>query len=190
MKNPVNGSVLAHLRIVTRPAHDQIENAINLLDEKLDLARYMGILERFYGFWRSWEPLTGLLLPDDAFYRSRRRLFLLKADLATLGLSSSAMEFLPLCPAPPLRNHAEALGSLYVMEGSTLGGRVIQQNVKRCLGLTEQAGCRYFAGYGSNTGAMWWSFLNRLEQTPVDDVIAVGNGALATFERLTVWLTA
>ena len=95
---------------------------------------------------------------------------------------------LPMCSAPVLRNAAEALGSLYVMEGSTLGGRVIERNVKRCLGLDAQHGCTYFAGYGMHTGTMWRSFLTQLDQAPAVDAEQIADGATATFECLALWL--
>ena len=128
------------------------------------------------------------LFQDETFLDPRRRMYLLQADLAALGLSARAVAMLPTCPAPVLRNAVEALGSLYVMEGSTLGGRVIERNVERCLGLNARHGCTYFAGYGARTGAMWRSFLTRLDQAPAADAEQVADGATATFERLAWWL--
>ena len=74
------------------------------------------------------------LLQDRPFLNPRRRLHLLEADLAVLGSSARAVDALQACPVPLLHDAAEALGSLYVIEGSTLGGRIIQRNVERCLG--------------------------------------------------------
>ena len=128
------------------------------------------------------------LCQDAAFLDPRRRMHLLQADLAALGLSAREVALLPMCPVPVLRNAAEALGSLYVMEGSTLGGRVIERNVERCLGLDARHGCTYFAGYGTHTGAMWRSFLARLDQVPAADAEQVADGATETFERLAWWL--
>lgn len=47
-------------------------------------------------------------------------------------------------------NAAEALGALYVFEGSTLGAAVIAR-------LVEDATFRYLEGYGPETEAMWSS---------------------------------
>lgn len=182
------GALLARLRTVTRPAHDKLEGTLGLLDERLGLDAYRRVLERFYGFWRGWEPQVAALFQDAAFLGPRRRMHLLQADLATVGLSAHAVHMLPTCPLPILRDAVEALGSLYVMEGSTLGGRLIERNVERCLGLSGQDGCSYFAGYGAHTGRMWRSFLARLDQAPVTDAQQVADGAVATFERLAWWL--
>lgn len=178
--------VLAQLRAATRPAHERLDGALGLLGGQLDCAAYTRLVERFYGFWRGWEPHVAAQLHDEAFLAPRRRLHLLAADLAALGRSPHAIEQLPSCPVPLVRDAAEALGSLYVMEGSTLGGRVIQRNVERCLG---PAACSYFAGYGPDTGAMWRSFLARLDDAPAAQASQVARGATATFERVGWWLT-
>ena len=183
-----SGAVLAHVRAVTRPAHNALEGALGLLDERLDLGAYTNVLARLYGFWSGWEPQVATLLQDRALSNPRRRLHLLAADLAALGVSGAAVKALPLCPLTTLHDAAEALGSLYVMEGSTLGGRVIQQNVERCLGDDGRSSCRYFNGYGANTGTMWRSFVARLDEAPVADADRIGQGAVATFERLGWWV--
>ena len=74
------------------------------------------------------------------------------------------------------------------MEGSTLGGRVIQRNVTLRLGFDDRFGCSYFAGHGANTGAMWRSFLARLDEAPMAEAERIADGACATFERLAWWL--
>lgn len=181
--------MLAHLRDATKSAHASLEGALGLLDDHLDLDAYRLLLERFYGFWHGWQPQVAALLQDEAFLEPRRRLHLLAADLATLGVSPHAVGMLPLRPMPPLRDAAEALGSLYVMEGSTLGGRTIERHVERCLGLSSRSGCTYFAGYGATTGVMWQSFLARLDEQPMRDAGRLAAGAGATFESVGWWLT-
>jgi heme oxygenase (biliverdin-IX-beta and delta-forming) len=183
-----SGTLIAHLRSVTRPAHDRLEGGLGLLDE-LGVDAYEAILSRLYGFWKGWQPQVAALLDDEALTRPRRRLHLLAADLAALGVSREALAALPLCPLTPLQGKAEALGSLYVMEGSSLGGRVIQRNVERCLQSVGLASCSYFNGYGAETGAMWRSFLARLDEVSADDMEGVGRGATATFDRLGMWLS-
>lgn len=181
------GTMLQQLRTATRPAHDALEGSLGLLDEQLDRDSYGPVLQRLYGFWQGWEPHVAVLLRGEML-AGQRRLHLLAADLATLGFSASAVALLPACPLPVLRDAAEALGSLYVMEGSTLGGRVILRNVERCLGLDANAGGSYFAGYGAATGSMWRAFLIRLDAVPAGDAARVATGATATFERLGWWL--
>ena len=184
---PASGALIAHLRRVTRPAHDRLEGGLGLLDE-LDVDSYEAILSRFYGFWKGWQPQVAGLLNDDALTKPRRRLHLLAADLGVLGVSREALAALPLCPLTTLQGDAEALGSLYVIEGSSLGGRVIQGNVERCLQGVGRASSSYFNGYGDGTGAMWRLFLKRLDEVPAGDMEGVSRGATTTFDRLGTWL--
>src|ERR1700678_3826263 len=130
----MNGALLTHLRAVTRPAHQALEGRLGVLDKHLGRDAYTSVLARFYGFWRGWQPQVTMLVQDEGLLGPRRRLHLLEAALGALGLSGRMLEALPQCPLPALRDALEGLGSLYVMEGSTLGGRLIQQNIKRCLG--------------------------------------------------------
>jgi len=174
---------------VTRPAHDRLEGASGLLDETLDRDAYQAVLERFYGFWRGWQPHVATMLQDRALSEPRRRLHMLAADLLVMGASARALGQLPVCPVPALRDAAGALGSLYVMEGSTLGGSVIRRHVERRLGFDGRSGCAYFAGYGADTGMMWRSFLARLDLAPAGDAERIAHGATATFERLAGWLS-
>jgi heme oxygenase len=183
------GATLAHLRRVTRPAHDRLEGALGLTDD-LDIDSYRKVLGRFYGFWVGWQPQVAVLLQDEALLQPRRRLHLLAADLAALGVSPQARDALPVCPLVPLRDGVEALGSVYVLEGSSLGGRVIERNVERCLASTGGKSCTYFRGYGAETGAMWRALLLRLDAVPAAHIERVGRGAVATFERMGSWLTS
>jgi len=170
------------LREGTRTDHDRLEDGLRLTDPAMTRDRYAEVLALFHGFWAGWEPRVATELRDDAFLAPRRRLHLLREDLRALGIEPAA---LPDCPPPELHGRGEAMGSLYVMEGSTLGGRVILKGLGR-LGLGEGGGTRYFAGHGEATGAMWRGFLARLDAEP--DREAVLRGARATFATLADWM--
>jgi heme oxygenase len=171
------------LREGTRIEHERVEDGLRLTDPALTLDRYRVVLARFHGFWAGWEPRMATELADAALLAPRLRLHLLRDDLRALGV---APDELPVAPPPPLHGHGEAMGSLYVMEGSTLGGRVILKGLGR-LGVPEDARS-YFAGHGEATGAMWRGFLARLEAEP--DADAVLRGAKATFAALGDWMLA
>ncbi len=181
--------MLNQLRTATRQTHQALEGVLGLLDEHLDLSAYTEVLRRLYGFWIGWEPQVAALIKDYSLVHPRRRLHLLAADLTALGFSREALDALPHCPLVDISSRAEAIGSLYVMEGSTLGGKLIGRNLERCLDPAGQAACTYFTGYGLQTGPMWKAFLIELASVPGDHAEAAARGATATFDRLGWWLT-
>lgn len=152
-----------------------------LLDPPLQRERFVRVLSGFHAFHRAWEPLVERLAgEEDAFLAPRRRLALLEADLAALGAS-------PVCSAEPmdfLTSRGQAWGSLYVMEGSALGGLVISKALRSADWLPE-AGLTYFNPYGRRTMAQWQAFLSRLDavaaEEPAEEIV---EGALATFAHL------
>jgi heme oxygenase (biliverdin-IX-beta and delta-forming) len=185
---PNDGAILAYLRQTTRPAHDAIEGAMGVMDANLNLATYRNILQRLYGFWAGWQPQIAGVMQDELLLTPRRRLHLLAADLMALGMPPAALDDLPRCPAVGLQDTAAAMGSLYVMEGSSLGGRVISRHVAHRLGAEGRDACRYFQGYGPQTGTMWLSFLARLNAESAAHKEQIAAGALATFTALGAWM--
>ena len=82
----------------------------------------------------------------------------LQDDLRSLGASGAAMTATPA----EISSEAEALGTLYVLEGATLG----LQTVRRRIGTRRLGGSRFLLGYGEATGASWREFVAHLETLP------------------------
>ncbi len=55
-----------------------------------------------------------------------------------------------------------AMGILYVIEGSSLGGRVILKHIQKTLNIEQATGAAFFAGYGDRTGILWKEFMEAL----------------------------
>ncbi|NCC28183.1 MAG: biliverdin-producing heme oxygenase [Gammaproteobacteria bacterium] len=76
-----------------------------------------------------------------------------------------------------------ALGGLYVLEGATLGGRVIAKHLRRCLGpALGSAGFLDF--HGEHSSAAWKRFASILDSLPAHgrmDAAEVVSGACTTF---------
>ncbi|MBI1180092.1 MAG: biliverdin-producing heme oxygenase [Alphaproteobacteria bacterium] len=142
------------------------------------------LLERFYGFHAAWEPAMAAGLGDDALFEPRRRLALLEADLHDLGRTPAELARLPRCIAAA-GLAAAPHGSLYVLEGATLGGQVIRRRLH-----ARGTPCpRYFNPYGAATGAMWSALKARLRgATTMEGRAAMTAAAVATFELLHDWL--
>jgi heme oxygenase len=181
--------ILQRLREETRPAHDRIERDLESLRAHTCIAHYRLLVARFFGFYADWEPAIAATLADEHFFAPRRKLHLLERDLAFLGYDMDAVRALPRCRnLPPLTSMAETLGSLYVLEGSTLGGQVIARRLERSLGFSDGRGYAFFRSYGREVGAMWRAFGERLLAQPADAGEACVRSAQLTFARLHGWL--
>ena len=188
MTTLVRDGLMAELRARTATEHQALEDALDILQVVRRPERLRALMERFYGFHAVWEP-TIAASPIAAFAADRGRLAHLRTDLAGLGLSEAELDALPHCrPAAALAaTAARAIGSLYVMEGSTLGGQVISRALKDAGG-SELA---YFNPYGRETGARWRAFAAWAEDAAAgEDRGVVVASAEATFALLRSWLTS
>ncbi|HEX8429996.1 MAG TPA: biliverdin-producing heme oxygenase [Longimicrobium sp.] len=181
--------ILDLLRARTSDAHERVENALPLMNPELDGATYARVIARFHAFHAALEPrlaavpgVDGLGLDLDA----RRKIPLLERDLRVLG--KAATEGAPAIPE--VGSVAAALGCMYVLEGSTLGGRVISRHLAT-LGIDPGSGGAYFSGYGERTGEMWRAFSDVIgsfaDENPgsTDEIVAAAD---ATFTLLERWL--
>ena len=181
-----SSDLLVRLREGTAGSHARLEEALALLSLPLARDRFGVLLERFHGFHAVWEPaITPWFEPS--FFGPRRRTGLIEADLAALGRPIATAQPSPCAAAVRLGESAErALGSLYVMEGSTLGGQVISRGLADA-GWTDDL--RYFHPYGRGTGGMWAAFKAMAAQrsNAVADPMILA-GAIVTFDLLHDWL--
>jgi len=175
--------LLTELREGTRDAHERLERRLDLLNAP-SRSRLRAVLAGFYGFHRVWEPSAERQLGEVMTGRSR--LSQLEADLTVLGETQS--ENISLCTAADIRTHEEAWGSLYVMEGSTLGGQLIRKGPNGLAGMPPE-GLAYFNGYGRRTAARWRELQGLLLSLPShlssEGIVA---GARKTFAVLHDWL--
>ena len=191
--------VLQRLKAATSAEHEAIEVALDLMAPGLTLRDYHRRLRRYHGFYAPIEPLLAAAA-DWQHWRldvtARAKTAWLDTDLACLECSElveDAANALPVCSAlPRLDTAAAAFGCLYVLEGATLGGRVISRHIERELGLNATHGARFFHGYGEQTGSMWKEFRTALsafaDNSPCEDQVV--SSAIATFTALRRWCAA
>lgn len=158
-------------------------------------ADYRRLLERMLGLHAPYEAaLAGVEWSGlDVSLPARRKAHLLAADLADLGASPEEIAGLPaLSPRPVLTDAVEGLGVLYVLEGSTLGGKYILRDVSARLGVRPDWGGRFFASYGRRVGPMWRECLAAIDTIPVDSPAAdrAERSAVEAFHRFEDWLGA
>lgn len=183
-------SPLPYLREVTAEQHRGLENHLNLLRPNFALDDYVAILKKFYGFWRPWEVRVAYALTAsyETFFARRRRSGAIERDLQNLGLRPPDFEHLPRAhDFPALDTIDAALGSMYVIEGSTLGGQLLSRHFMATVGVLPDQ-CSFFRGYGSETGWMWKQFELELAKRPRSSYPAMADAAVETFRSLRRWL--
>lgn len=158
----IEAGLLKELREKTRTEHTRIESVLRLT-HPMSAARYAGVMAGFHEFLWRWEPRVAAALPAHLrdWSAKRKRSGFAADDLRQLGgphtphLAHAAERAVR---SIPMADVAGALGSMYVIEGSALGGQVITPLLKQHLGLTPSHGARYFHGHGPATAAMWREF--------------------------------
>jgi len=183
----------ARLRSQTALLHDQAATILGLPGAIQTLDHYRDCLDRFLGFYT---PLERSLATFVEWYAhgftlpSPSHSCCLAADLAVLGTNGPGGSPAPPALLPHLPTFAHALGALYVVEGSTLGGRVILRDVERRLGQQITGATRFFGGGGMAAGPVWQQFRTALDgfgdDRPrlCDDVVT---GAQRTFRAILAW---
>ncbi|MEJ7559485.1 MAG: biliverdin-producing heme oxygenase [Pedobacter sp.] len=175
-----------NIKDATKPAHLKLEK---LVVQQLKGIRtdedYAAFLKKFYTYFSQVEKviapyITDQLLPDHA---ERRNSSFIKADIQILG---GSVDETPVVEVPVVSNAVEALGALYVMEGSIMGGRIIIQMLEK-LGI--QNGLSFFSGYGQETGQKWGVFtevMNEAAATSGDEeqAISTANETFGLFEKV------
>lgn len=178
---PETHDALAALRRATHAQHERVDRLMDL-GRLHQPAHYARVLQVLHAFLAAWEPGVSAALPPHwrAWLHARSRRGFLRQDLQHLGIA-------PPAPAQlaPLAGRAAAWGSIYVMEGSALGGQFISRSLQAA-GLHEDGGASYFQGWGAATGAMWREVRTLLD-AELDTPVAVAqacDAARQTFDTL------
>lgn len=188
---PTTGSpprgLLERLRHETRREHEAMESVFRRPRSRADHRHWT---EVFFGFLAPLEEAVAARLPAaDPLIAGRAKTPWLRADLAALGLDDHAVARLPRATAlPRLDPLGCLLGTLYVFEGSTLGGQLIARHLETTLGFADGVGYRYFRSYGADVPRRWQDFRAQLlarSAPEVDDDIV--EGARVTFTTLRRW---
>jgi heme oxygenase (biliverdin-IX-beta and delta-forming) len=174
---------LRTIRQATSHCHQPLESAINWRIAFSSLEHYRALL---YAFARVVVPLESRLptflseLPPG--YDPKLRSELLEHDLSTIAeltgikpsgsvLTGCAVDDLHQTSEVDLdfiQNESTAIGALYVIEGSSLGGQILSRQLETNLSLTPTRGGAYFAGYGTATAQRWKSFCRWANQRLTD----------------------
>ena len=187
-------TVRHQLRQATHAAHVRLNLhplLAGLTRANFPLSQYRSILGAYHRFFSVVEPalLDVLAASGGVFsYADRRKLPWLALDITALGDALAPPETGRVIEVPG--DLAELVGTLYAIEGSTLGGQVISRHLQANLGLTPERGARFFTAYGADTEARWAAFCAYAEGLAGDPVQCrrAEEAALNVFNTLEVLL--
>lgn len=173
------------IKEATKSAHQQLEVVvIKKLKAIRSKADYADLLKHFYAYFSKVEQAVAPYINSDvlADHATRRNSAYLKQDIEALGFDTTE---LPHAQAPQIDNVQAAMGALYVMEGSVMGGKIIVQMLGKA-GITE--GLSFFSGYGEETGRVWTVFIEALDSVgttgaDIEAAIAAANKTFSQFEK-------
>lgn len=186
---------LQKLKSETSNAHFALEQnpfSINLMNPNVNLNDYSNYLQKLYGFVSSFErTVFPKLKKIDPDINLRRKSELMQHDL--WHLNCDVMKISTVSEEDFNQHYTDsitALGGLYVLEGSMLGGVMIKKHLIEKLGNEVSDTTKYFTGYGSETGKVWKNFLNMLSchaDDPEKERIII-DSANNTFNLLNQWI--
>lgn len=176
------------LRDRTADLHLRAERSLGVPATLTSLERYRSLLMLLLGFYAPLERALARFTQWSHLglaVSQRYRTPLLAADLTRLEVPLATV---PACRSlPQLSSFDRAVGAMYVMEGATLGGRVVVRVARSKLGPIPGS---FFDGYGLRTATMWREFTDALAKHDAagadrDEVVT---GAIATFRSLESWI--
>ena len=162
------------LRVATAEAHERLDacsRELNLADRQTYGRFLMAQSGPVLALETALEHFGVARLLAD--WPSRRRTAALRHDLEYLGLCSES------CASVRLRSVAQAFGTLYVLEGSRLGARVLLRQILAAAPSLEPA--TRFLSHGSDP-RLWTTFLQTLEaNVAISDLVEAAQGARNAF---------
>ncbi|WP_026898186.1 biliverdin-producing heme oxygenase [Daejeonella oryzae] len=179
------------LKKETLESHQALEKVlIQKIKSVNTLEDYSEILNWFYNFYSPIESQVDQYISENILndYSQRRKSASLAHDIISVN---GTLPENPRQTGVQIENVYDALGALYVMEGSTIGGSIISKMISDRLGLQNKEFLTYFNSYGENTMSMWKSFKESLDQFPAtgEQQLRVVKSANNTFKHFKLLIT-
>lgn len=187
---------VAVLRAATEPLHRALHQhpLIVELFTRPSFDSYRAVLEGFQRFYAEAEPMIVERSRKCGCARQYPRVLRspwLIADLKSLGCECDRPVLVnDEHPVAKLNSVADLVGTLYVINGSALGGRTILRKVSASLSIEHS--CQFFTGEGDKTRETWNAFQQfcegacRSDEAKRDAIIA----AIHTFTSIERCLTS
>ncbi|MGO1242942.1 MAG: biliverdin-producing heme oxygenase [Sphingobacterium sp.] len=172
------------IKIETKEGHQTLEkHVVQRLKSITGNEDYADLLKYFYAYFLDLEKNIAMHIPHTLtnFFQHRRNANDIATDVKELGYS---LDNLPKTQLPPITNKNQAIGALYVLEGSIMGGPHIVKMLQQ-KGVIE--GFNFFKGYGELSGKKWAEF-TKIINSEVNDEAAINETILSakeTFQQFT-----
>ncbi|MGH2623574.1 MAG: biliverdin-producing heme oxygenase [Sphingobacterium sp.] len=168
----------------TKDGHQTLEKlVVQRLKSIQNNEDYADLLKYFYAYFLNLEKGIAAQIPPSlsVFFQHRRNANHIAQDIKELGFS---LENLPQTELPPIINKNQAIGALYVLEGSIMGGPYI---VKMLQQRGIEKGFNFFNGYGEQSGQKWGEFTGIINSEIADenDIEETILSAKNTFQQFT-----
>jgi heme oxygenase len=182
--------VMQRLRDETAALHARVEGFMDPDERFATRSSYIDLLHLLQPFYLKCETvLESLPWQEIGFnFESRRKEPLLVADLSAFGESVDGEK--PDSHCPICIDLASGFGTLYVLEGATLGGRILCKSLKSKLDIDADNGGSFYNGYGNLTQQRWKEFGIAAEAyctgypQRVDSALAAATATFTAFGRL------
>ena len=177
------------LKSATKDNHDELEELMfvnEIMNKTITLQQYKTLLATNYVVHAAIESkLHDALdteLKDTLNLDNRLKLKALEQDLAEMEIDKDKFDSLDFdFLTQRTYDTAAALGAMYVLEGATLGGHVIQKKL-RANPAFEKLNLNYYTVYAQNLMPNWLSFVEVLNTAlPENDYPAAKDSAVNTF---------
>ena len=169
----------------TDDIHQASEKKMIIALKKIETKEaYINLLSWLHGFYAPLETLIRRQLTEDNFpgITKRSRAEYILWDIGESGVPAPDPDTCEQLPV--IDSFHSALGAMYVLEVSTLGGRIIAGMI--CRSLDSLKSLSFFNGYGAETGNMWTSFKNYLNRPFTAEarreIIAAAEDTFLTFK--------
>lgn len=189
----MTSTIMQDLKASTESRHLEAEQLVGALGWDRSEAGYAAYLLKMWGFHAAIEPVLqhacrqhGLAIEARRFQKTAA----LEQDLSALSVTlDGAVRCTELPAVGAVGALPQALGAMYVLEGSTLGGQYLLRQVRKSLPLAAERAGAFLSIYGADTGPMWRAFRSIVEAHATAELSpAIVQSACDTFDALAGWL--
>ena len=164
-ESQIEPSRTKRLKAGTRDAHGALDSFIMTAKPFESRENFGKFVKTQYLFHKDLDALffnatLDGLLPD---LKGRRRIGLIEQDLQDLSLDAPESQSARFQQGDQNFDLPEAMGGLYVVEGSNLGAAFLLKDAAK-LGLGEEFGARHLAGAPEGRGLHWRTFTAALDE--------------------------